>query len=110
MKFSLKNDMTIESTDTEGKALLDTLCQWMLGRLHEPLSWTRLTEESGINHTELYRLFMLHYKTSPMQWIRLQRESEIRLKQQNQFALTQANINSLGLVQMINNEQTSVTS
>jgi transcriptional regulator GlxA family with amidase domain len=56
------------------KQRLDALCAWLLEHLYEPIGWQALTEQSGLSHEELSRLFQTHHEVTPMQWIRLQRE------------------------------------
>lgn len=64
----------IKKSDRD-KRRIERLCTWIQSNLEAEISWDALTHQSGLNHMELQRLFMFHQKTSPMQWIKLQREA-----------------------------------
>jgi transcriptional regulator GlxA family with amidase domain len=63
----------IKKSDRD-KRRIERLCHWIQSNLASEMTWDALTLQSGLNHMELQRLFMFHHKTSPMQWIKLQRE------------------------------------
>lgn len=54
---------------------VDELCLWILKNLHEVIGWKTLTQRSHLSHEELEELFQRRFGSSPMEWIRLQRES-----------------------------------
>ena len=64
----------VDKSRLSEKQRLDLLCAWLLEHLYEPIGWCVLTQESGLSHEELHRLFNLYFKVTPMQWIRMQRE------------------------------------
>jgi transcriptional regulator GlxA family with amidase domain len=64
------------------KRRIERLCSWIQSNLEHEISWETLTLQSGLNHMELQRLFMFHQKTSPMQWIKLEREKLALLARQ----------------------------
>lgn len=68
----------------DGEDGFDALCVWIRAHLHEPLGWQRLSEHSGLSHLELQHLFMDRYQTTPMQWIRMQRETRARAPRSEQ--------------------------
>jgi transcriptional regulator GlxA family with amidase domain len=55
---------------------LDELCVWIEANLRERIGWTELTKISGLSHMEIHALFHVHKRTSPMQWIRQQRQKD----------------------------------
>ncbi len=56
------------------KHSLELICNWINEHLNEQIGWTELTKISGLGHIEIHTLFHIYKKTSPMQWIRTQRE------------------------------------
>ena len=55
---------------------LDEICAWIDANLHERIGWPELTKVSGLSHMEIHSLFHIHKRTSPMQWIRQQRQKD----------------------------------
>lgn len=53
---------------------LDELCVWIEAHLHQPLGWQELMTESGLDHQTLNALFYKFKSSTPMAWIRKQRE------------------------------------
>ena len=47
---------------------------WVSARISGPIEIAHLLEANEITHFELVRIFELHFKTTPMQWIRKQKE------------------------------------
>ena len=56
------------------KRSLELICNWINEHQNERIGWTELTKISGLGHIEIHTLFHIYKKTSPMQWIRTQRE------------------------------------
>jgi methylphosphotriester-DNA--protein-cysteine methyltransferase len=56
------------------KHSLELICNWINEHLNERIGWTELTKISGLSHLEIHTLFHIFKRTSPMQWIRTQRE------------------------------------
>ena len=52
---------------------LNHLCEWIDANIGQPIGWTELIAHSGMDHLELQKQFIVHLKTSPMQWIRWRR-------------------------------------
>jgi transcriptional regulator GlxA family with amidase domain len=87
---------SINKSDRDKKRL-ERLCAWIQTHLDSDINWIELTTHSGLNHMELQRLFMFHQKTSPMQWIKLQREQLARdaARTNAQQLMSAAALNSL---------------
>ncbi len=47
---------------------------WVLARLDGPIEIANLVDASGLTQFELIRIFAIYFKTTPMQWIRQQKE------------------------------------
>ncbi len=47
---------------------------WVIARLDETIEIAHLLEASGLTQFELVRIFANHFKTTPMQWVRQQKE------------------------------------
>ena len=64
----------INSKIESDKHSLELICNWIDQHLDERIGWTELTQASGLSHMEIHTLFHIFKRTSPMQWIRTQRE------------------------------------
>jgi transcriptional regulator GlxA family with amidase domain len=71
MNNFIKLDSAAEHSKRER---LDVLCKWIDANLDRRIDWTELVEASGMGHIELQNQFSTHFKTSPMQWIRVRRQ------------------------------------
>ena len=60
--------------DTSNKQLLDELCIYISNNTHNNIGWTELVAQSKLSHTQLQYLFNKHLHTTPMTYIRKQRE------------------------------------
>ena len=60
--------------DTRNKQLLDELCIYISNNTHNNIGWTELVAQSKLSHTQLQILFNKHLQTTPMTYIRKQRE------------------------------------
>ena len=69
---------TFSSDSSQDRLKLDALCVWIRAHLDEPLGWHALTAQSGLSHLELNRLFSVHLKITPMQWIRQQKDEAMQ--------------------------------
>jgi len=61
------------------KQLLDELCIYICNNLDRNIGWTELVAQSKLSHTQLQFLFQKHYQTTPMTYIRRQREDKQKL-------------------------------
>lgn len=52
---------------------LSRVCDWIMAHLHQPIRLTHLEQVSGLSARALQLLFLSHYQTSPMGWVRQQR-------------------------------------
>jgi transcriptional regulator GlxA family with amidase domain len=73
------------------KRKLEKLCEWIDATLEHnkemPIGWSDLEQHSGLDHVEIQRQFMLHKKSSPMQWIRAQRLEKTKASALETFQL-----------------------
>jgi AraC-like DNA-binding protein len=60
--------------DTRNKQLLDELCIYISNNTHNIIGWAELVAQSKLSHTQLQFLFNKHLQTTPMTYIRKQRE------------------------------------
>jgi len=60
--------------DTRNKQLLEELCTYISDNAHNNIGWTELVAHSKLSHTQLQYLFQKHLQTTPMTYIRKQRE------------------------------------
>jgi methylphosphotriester-DNA--protein-cysteine methyltransferase len=56
------------------KQAFEQLCAWIEEHLDEPIGWQELMRESGLEFQLIHQLFFKYASTSPMTWIRRQRE------------------------------------
>ncbi len=50
------------------------ISKWIIANLERPIEIAHLMEASGLTQFELIRIFATYFKTTPMQWIRQQKE------------------------------------
>ena len=71
----MENNVTFDPfADTRNKQLLDELCIYISNKTHNNIGWTELVAQSKLSHTQLQYLFNKHLQTTPMTYIRKQRE------------------------------------
>jgi AraC-like DNA-binding protein len=71
----MENNVTFNPyADTRYKQLLDELCIYISNNTHKNIGWTELVAQSKLSHTQLQFLFNKHLHTTPMTYIRKQRE------------------------------------
>jgi hypothetical protein len=73
-KVASKPFASIEEKNKFEKRKAEELCVWVNAHLDEPIELKDLVEASGLNHFEILRIFSIYFRTTPMQWIRQQRE------------------------------------
>ena len=56
------------------KRMLDELCIYICNNINSNIGWTELVAQSKLSHTQLQFLFNKHLQTTPMTYIRKQRE------------------------------------
>jgi len=67
-----------ESADKRQQKLekqFNELTTWIQAHLNEQISWAELMSQSGLDHQTLQTLFFKYKSTTPMTWIRLQRQA-----------------------------------
>ena len=60
--------------ETNNKHLLDELCIYISNNTHSNIGWAELVAHSKLNHTQLQFFFNKYLQTTPMTYIRKQRE------------------------------------
>ena len=71
----MENKVTFNTyADTPNKQLLDELCIYIRNNTHNNIGWTELVAQSNLSHTQLQYLFNKHLQTTPMTYIRKERE------------------------------------
>ena len=71
----MENNVTFDPFgDTRNKQLLDELCIYISNNTHNNIGWAELVAQSKLSHTQLQFLFNKHLQTTPMTYIRKQRE------------------------------------
>jgi methylphosphotriester-DNA--protein-cysteine methyltransferase len=76
----MENKVTFNPyADTPNKQLLEELCIYISNNTHNNIGWTELVAQSKLSHTQLQFLFQKHLHTTPMTYIRKQREESKKL-------------------------------
>jgi len=76
----MENKVTFNPyADTRNKQLLDELCIYISNNMQNNIGWTELVAQSKLTHTQLQFLFNKHLHTTPMTYIRKQREESNRV-------------------------------
>ena len=65
--------------ETNNKHLLDELCIYIGNNTHNNIGWSELVAQSKLSHTQLQYLFQKHLQTTPMTYIRKQREESKKI-------------------------------
>jgi len=66
--------------DSENKALLAEICNWIDKNTSPNIDWTELIETTGLSHKELQFLFDKYLNTTPMTYIRQRRNENNKVK------------------------------
>jgi hypothetical protein len=66
--------------DSENKALLAEICNWIDKNTSPNIGWTELIETTGLSHKELQFLFDKYLNTTPMTYIRERRKEKNKVK------------------------------
>lgn len=53
----------------------DCLCQWIDDHIDEPICWSQLMQQSGLQYQEIENLFFLQRSSAAMTWIRRRRHA-----------------------------------
>jgi len=76
----MENKVTFNPcADTRNKHLLDELCIYISNNTHNNIGWTELVAQSKLSHSQLQYLFQKHLQTTPMTYIRKQREESNKI-------------------------------
>jgi transcriptional regulator GlxA family with amidase domain len=73
----------IESAEKRQQKLekqFNELISWIQAHLSEQIGWAELMSQSGLDHQTLQALFFKYKSTTPMTWIRLQRQASQQVK------------------------------
>jgi transcriptional regulator GlxA family with amidase domain len=66
--------------DSDNQKSLAELCIWIDKNIETSIGWEELTTTSGLTHSELQFLFSKYKQTTPMTYIRKQREDSEKVK------------------------------
>jgi transcriptional regulator GlxA family with amidase domain len=73
----------LETADKRQQKLekeFNELTAWIQAHLDEQIGWAELMSQSGLDHQTLQTLFFKYKSTTPMTWIRLQRQASQQQK------------------------------
>ena len=65
--------------EADNQKLLAELCIWIEKNIETNIGWKELTTASGLQHSELQFLFSKYKQTTPMTYIRKQREENNKI-------------------------------
>jgi AraC-like DNA-binding protein len=68
------------NTSQLSEADMRNLCLWIDEHITESIGWADLVAQTGKNHKTLLASFAKHKATTPMTWIRQQRQSLKRIR------------------------------
>ena len=68
------------NAEADNQKLLAELCIWIEKNIETNIGWKELTTASGLQHSELQFLFSKYKQTTPMTYIRKQREESKKVK------------------------------
>ncbi len=80
---------SIEEKNTFEKRKAEEICVWVNAHLDDSIELKDLVEASGLSYFEILKIFSIYFRTTPMQWIRQQRE--LLGKGKTHFELNQPN-------------------
>jgi AraC-like DNA-binding protein len=63
------------SSSQLNEADIRNLCAWIEEHITESIGWADLVAQTGKNHKTLLASFAMHKATTPMTWIRQQRQT-----------------------------------
>ena len=66
--------------EADNQKTLAELCIWIEKNIETSIGWKELTTASGLQHSELQFLFSKYKHTTPMTYIRKQRENSKKVK------------------------------
>ena len=66
--------------EADNQKLLAELCSWIEKNIETNIGWKELTTASGLTHSDLQFLFDKYKQTTPMTYIRKQREDSKKVK------------------------------
>jgi len=76
----MENKVTFNPyAEDNNKRVLDELCIYISNNTHNKIGWTELVAQSKLSHTQLQYLFQKHFQTTPMTYIRKQREESNKI-------------------------------
>jgi transcriptional regulator GlxA family with amidase domain len=89
----LKVDKLNRLEDVENLKLLDELCLWIDKNLDSSIGINDLVEQTKLSNKDLQYLFEKYKQTTPMTYIRKQREiARINLENKNKYLITKERI------------------
>ena len=68
----------------------NTLCAWIEQHLDEPIGWQQLIEHTDMEYQTIQALFFKFESTTPMTWIRRQRQAKAAMAERGRPILTLA--------------------
>ena len=71
----MENNEAFNPYAESNKESINELCLWIGNNLDKNIGWTELVNQSGLTHKQLQFLFNKYYQTTPMTYIRKQREN-----------------------------------
>ena len=74
--------------EADNQKLLDELCIWIEKNIEKNIGWKELTTASGLTHSELQFVFGKYKQTTPMTYIRKQREDNKKVNPNFNFTHT----------------------
>ena len=66
--------------EADNQKLLAELCSWIEKNIETNIGWKELSTASGLTHSDLQFLFDKYKQTTPMTYIRKQREDSKKVK------------------------------
>ena len=76
----MKNSKVNPVAEADNQKLLAELCIWIEKNIETNIGWHELTTASGLTHSDLQFLFDKYKQTTPMTYIRHQREAGKKVK------------------------------
>ena len=71
----MENNEAFNPYAESNKESINELCLWIGNNLDKNIGWIELVNQSGLTHKQLQFLFNKYYQTTPMTYIRKQREN-----------------------------------
>ena len=68
------------NAEADNQKLLAEICVWIEKNIEADIGWKELTTVSGITHSELQFIFGKYKQTTPMTYIRKQKEESKKAK------------------------------